>query len=275
MFGDVLVPLDGSAEAERALDIAIPIARYLDSTLRVVSYVDAEFVEQTLADITAAVAAHDIEGLDLDIRVETATGPVAKHLVDRVHETPGTLLCLTTHGRGRTQLFTGSVASDVLREITSPAMLVGPACNTAAFTIDGRILVPVDGSAVSESMVPVATAWSIVTHAPMELLSVMDPKMASVAAATHGDVTESSYLHRLADSVGKNLGRSASYDVLHDKHAGRAILDHATDPDVGVIAMATHGTTGLARLTAGSVTSEVVRSAHVPVLTLRPPHLPE
>jgi nucleotide-binding universal stress UspA family protein len=275
MFGDVLVPLDGSAEAERALDIAIPIARYLDSTLRIVSWVDTEFVEQTLDDITAAVDAHSVEGLDLDIRVETATGRVATHLVDLLHETPGTLLCMTTHGRGRTELLTGSVASDVLREITSPALLVGPACTTTAFTIDGRILVPVDGSAVSESIVPVATAWAIVTHAPMELLSVMDPKMAGVAAATHGDVTESSYLHRLAETIAKDLGRSASYDVLHDKHPGRAILDHAKDPDVGVIAMATHGTTGLARLTVGSVTSEVVRSAHVPVLTLRPPHLPE
>ena len=83
MFGDVLVPLDGSAEAERALDIAIPIARYLDSTLRVVSYVDAEFVEQTLDDITAAVAAHDIEGLTNGNRV----GPL-RQLAQRRHEVP-------------------------------------------------------------------------------------------------------------------------------------------------------------------------------------------
>jgi nucleotide-binding universal stress UspA family protein len=47
------------------------------------------------------------------------------------------------------------------------------------------------------------------------------------------------------------------------------ILEYADDHDVDVIAMGTHGRTGLNHYIAGSVTERVVRLADVPVLTVR------
>lgn len=273
MFGDVLVPMDGSEASERALDVAIPIARHLASTLRIVSYADRELLDRMEADINQALGRRDTEGLTVEISVETPSVKVSEMLIDQVRRHPGTLLCLSTHGRGRSELLTGSVANDVLRQITSAVLLIGPKCDTDSFLLSGRVVLPADGSVVSESVVPVATAWAIIMHAPVEVLSVLDPKMANMAATTHGDLTETTYTHRLAKQIGDDLGRTVDYDVLHDKNPAPAIIDHIRDEPVGIVAMATHGATGLARLTVGSVTSEIVRSSPVPVLTIRPPEL--
>jgi nucleotide-binding universal stress UspA family protein len=49
----------------------------------------------------------------------------------------------------------------------------------------------------------------------------------------------------------------------------RAILDEATNRDVDLIVMGTHGRTGVTHLVVGSVTEQVVRTAPCPVLTIR------
>jgi nucleotide-binding universal stress UspA family protein len=56
---------------------------------------------------------------------------------------------------------------------------------------------------------------------------------------------------------------------LHDKNAGDAILRYAEDVSASVIAMTTHGRSGLSRLTAGSTTMAVVHQAPCPILVLR------
>jgi nucleotide-binding universal stress UspA family protein len=59
--------------------------------------------------------------------------------------------------------------------------------------------------------------------------------------------------------------------ALTDMSVARALLDVASSPVVGAIAMATHGRGGFKRFMLGSVTDEVIRHAHVPMLVYRPP----
>ncbi|MBI3328717.1 MAG: universal stress protein [Nitrospinae bacterium] len=47
------------------------------------------------------------------------------------------------------------------------------------------------------------------------------------------------------------------------------ILDHVTSHHIDLIAMATHGRTGLKRLVLGSVAEQVLRRTSVPVLLVR------
>lgn len=274
MFGDVLVPLDGSPQAERALRIAIPLCNYLGSTLRVASYVDSQFLEQTMNEVSEAVSRAGADAsLQTDILVRTPSLTVVDAISGLLEETPGTLLCMATHGRGRSELFTGSVASQILHRTSSPVILVGPHCDADDFTVDGTIVVAVDGSSTSESVVPVATAWAIVTHSPVEVVSVIKPEADRIVAASHGDLLESSYVHGVARTIESSIGRSVDFETLHDTNAAHAIVSHIEAERVSMVAMATHGATGLARLTAGSVTAEVIRKAPVPVLVIRPPHL--
>jgi nucleotide-binding universal stress UspA family protein len=238
-----------------------------------VAYADMEFLAQTHVDVLNALENRKADDIKTDVTVEVPSKRVAEQLIDILEASPGTLLCMTTHGRGRSELFTGSVANSILREITSPVMLVGPHCDPSRFRVDGRIIVSADGSSTSEAILPVATAWAIVTHSAVEVVSVVEPEVARIGGQSHGDIAESAYVHRLANSIADDLGRTVNFEVLHHRHPAATIVDRAGSEDVSVVAMATHGVAGLARITAGSVTSEVVRKAPVPVLVVRPAHL--
>ncbi len=65
----------------------------------------------------------------------------------------------------------------------------------------------------------------------------------------------------------------ATWEVLHHTKPAVAIVEHAHDVGASMIAMATHGRTGLPRVVLGSVAMEIARHAPCPVLVHRPLHL--
>jgi nucleotide-binding universal stress UspA family protein len=67
----------------------------------------------------------------------------------------------------------------------------------------------------------------------------------------------------------RSLGYAVKMEVEFGDPAQR-IVQYASDEGIGLIAMATHGRSGLSRLMLGSVAERVLRSASVPVLLLRP-----
>ncbi len=284
MFGDILVPLDGSALAERALQIAVPLCRHLGSQLRVVSYANLADLSQLNHDVVLAVERLEAEDIDIDVTVEVPGKDIPEELLEQLYAKPGTLLCMSTHGRGRSALLAGSVANEILRKTTSPVLLVGPECEADRFRSEGPIVIAVDGSDHSETIIPVATAWAIVNHSPATVVTVLDPASTRVAESSNSDLYETSYVRSLADNMVRDLDRNVNFDALHGSHPAQSIVQYVQGPTaaigepddgrISLIAMATHGVTGLARVTTGSVMAEVLRSSPVPVLALRPPHLP-
>ena len=285
MFGDILVPLDGSALAERALEVAVPLCRHLGSQLRVVSYANLADLSQLNHEVLLAVERLHAEDIDIDVTVEVPGKDIPDELLEQLYAKPGTLLCMSTHGHGRSALLTGSVANEILRKTVSPVLLVGPECEAARFKTDGPVVVAADGSDHSETIIPVATAWAIVNHSSLTVVTVLDPVSTRVAESSNSDLYETSYVRSLAKNMARDLERDVNFDVLHGKHPAKSIVqyvqgpgpgsDESGDGPVSLIAMATHGVTGLARVTAGNVMAEVLRSSPVPVLAIRPPHLPE
>ena len=65
-------------------------------------------------------------------------------------------------------------------------------------------------------------------------------------------------------------GMTVRTHVELDHHPGQAILDFAGENDIELIAMGTHGRSGVAHLLAGSVAEQVIRHAKVPVLVVGP-----
>lgn len=284
MFGDILVPLDGSALAERALEVAVPLCRRLGSQLRVVSYANLADLTQLNHEVVLAVERLAADDLEIDITVEVPGKDVPDVLLEQLYAKPGTLLCMSTHGRGRSALLTGSVANEVLRKTASPVLLVGPECEADRFRTDGPVVVAADGSDHSETIIPVATAWAIVNHSPVTIVTVLDPASTRVAESSNSDLYETSYVRSLANNMARDLDREVNFDVLHGNHPAKSIVqyvrgpgpanDKSSDGRISLIAMATHGVTGMARVTTGSVMAEVLRSSPVPVLAVRPPRLP-
>lgn len=134
-----------------------------------------------------------------------------------------------------------------------------------------RILVPLDGSPLAEAVMPQVAELAAVRKAEVVLLRVAlahafpgaDPVEAQVRAVEEAE----SYLGKLeSDLVAHGLTVKS---VVRYGHAAEEILDHARVGGVTLIAMSTHGRSGIRRWVLGSVAETVVRHSPVPVLLLR------
>lgn len=274
MFGDVLVPLDGSELSARALVPGAAVARANDSALRVVSYTSAWNHDQLLEAVERQCSTLDVP--KLSVSVEPAGPGVVERLAELVEARPSSLVVMSTIGRGSTGALLGSVAEGVLERTFGPAILVGPECVTRGFEVGGTILVGLDGSSYSESILPVVESWAIGLDYEIEIVSVLDPDEV-MAATGSGTVPlggiETGYVHNRARDAAQVIGRAVDFDVLHDPNPARALVEHAASQRSAMIAVATHGRSGLARLVMGSVSMHVVHRAPCPVLAIRPPDL--
>lgn len=270
MYSEILVPLDGSAMSARALPVGVALGKAMDSPVRALSIASAADAEDRRHAVTGQVAA--FTGVEAEV-VETDAA-VADVLAERIEDGPGTLACISTVGHSHTGAALGSTSEALLHSTFGPLVLVGPSCSTD-FELSGRILATVDGSGFSEAVVPVATSWAIAFGLDMEIIEVHDPSAGAAFRSSGGaDLgTESSHVHSVAADVRKELGREVDFDVLHNRHPERAIVEHALTRDATLLAMATHGKSGLGRLVLGSVTMATVHRAPCPVLTIRPPDL--
>jgi len=138
-----------------------------------------------------------------------------------------------------------------------------------------RILVPLDGSVVSETILDHARKLAKADGAELVLLQVAnsageifnDPSIAAddlnaVASA------DKSYMETLLARM-KSEGVLASVEVREGPVA-ETILSVANEMNVDMIAMSTHGRSGLQKLLMGSITEWMIQHSHVPVLVLRP-----
>ena len=127
---------------------------------------------------------------------------------------------------------------------------------------------PVDGSAFSETVLPLAAALGTDLEARPWVVEVLDPDQARIE-----DAVESSHAARLARDLTRQTHHDAQFEILHGTHPGRVIAEFAESIDASLIVASTHGRTGLARLAVGSVAMEMVRHAACPVVLRRPPTL--
>lgn len=150
--------------------------------------------------------------------------------------------------------------------------------------MNNKILVPLDGSELSEAILPHVATLAKSMHAEVVLLRVItttinEPMYMGLATlpaplpprAPEADVYAQAegYLQRVAFDYFPD--QNVTLEVSGGPTA-ETILDFAASQNIGLIAMTTHGRGGLARMVMGSVADEIVRLSHVPVLLVRPQH---
>lgn len=144
-----------------------------------------------------------------------------------------------------------------------------------------HILVPLDGSPVAEQVLPhVRTLAASEGTTKITLLRAVPPifttsvDYSGVLAANSADALEAledearTYLNQIAEQFRKD-GYNVQVEVSA-MPAAEAILDYADSQHADLIAIATHGRSGISRWVFGSVTQKVVQSCPVPVLVIRP-----
>ncbi len=307
MYRSILVPLDGSPLSERALPHAQELSCRAGEALRLAhvhipSPAPVYLAELPLADTQPGERACEAERAYLDalaerlragstISVDTVllegaiTDTVADLIAAQVREQPADLVAMTTHGRGGLARFwLGSVADELVRRLPVPLLLLRPdahAPSAATAHTPRRILIPLDGSANAESVLPHALALGRAMQAEYRLVRVVEPVMVARPLPTNPAVRAlddqlidqlrveaQTYLEQLAERLAAQ-GLTAQIEVIVAPQAALAILEAAQQGGTDVIAMATHGRRGLARVLLGSVADKVLRGAIAPVLLYR------
>lgn len=292
MINKVLVPVDGSDFAEEALPLAIGLARRAEAEIHLarvhiarglpyyeaLSEPDPEEDARIRAEEEAALrrAAERIEAEGVTARVELLDGGITDALAEYIDAAEIDIVVMTTHGRGGlSRAWLGSVADRLVRTSSAPVLLVRPG-ETKPVEAEGlnEILIPLDGSALSESVLGPATQLAALADARIVLLQVYLYGVPLGQAATMASAGERApkattvYL----ENVAKDL-RAAGFEVetiaVTDYMPAPAILDLTAKRGSSLIALATHGRGGLSRIALGSVTDKVMRGAPVPVLVKR------
>ena len=299
MFRKILVPLDGSPLSEQALPYALHAARQADATLDVALV----HVPEAYGDFAAPhtddsdIEAKGRERAYLDalrdrlppaaremVEIHHLEGIVQEALAAEVAERGIDLVMMNAHGWGYTQrALVGSVSDYLMRHLTVPLLLMhspasdGDLNRPASFR---RILIPLDGSTLAESILEPAQMLGGLSQAEYRLLRVVpSPRQFAGSPGDHTpepgqhviDKTTAdslAYLKGVAQGMG-NQAAAVETSVTASQNVAAAIVDEATTSGCDLIAIATHGRGGLSRLLLGSVADKVIRAAHTPVLVYR------
>lgn len=142
-----------------------------------------------------------------------------------------------------------------------------------------KILVPTDGSALSQQAAAAAVEFAGATGAEIVAVSVAQPypMIAAEAVVVLDTETETrALLEQAQENVDKvaqlakaaGVGCSVATALSYIPH--EEIIKTAVDHHCDLIFMASHGRHGLSKLLAGSVTQNVLAYSSIPVLVLRP-----
>lgn len=267
-FGsEILVPLDVGARGERAAELGADLARAFESQLALVSVIAAAEELDIRREYLDQVAASLGDRAGVPVRTEVRIWPsVGRSLASRITEETSVVMA-TAATMAPHQGHIGSIGESTVRASVRPAVLVGP--NAMASLVGGptRVVVPVDGSELSERALGPAVEVARWLGASVWVVTVLTPDMEGAAAGMGMDpISESGYVRRLAADLGD--GVDAEFEVLHRKDISEAVLEFAGAD--GVCVMSSHGRSGVARLALGSVTAQVVRHARWPTVVIPP-----
>jgi nucleotide-binding universal stress UspA family protein len=268
MYRTIVVPLDGSSFAEAALGPARELAELQEATLNLVSVSTAENTRAYLEAVAASLHTTVSVTMADDVPSADPLGDVGASIAAAAAQ-PETLVCMATHGRGGVRrALLGSVTEAVVRSLSAPVMLVGPYVEHDRPIVGGNLLVCLDGSTRAEAILPAATAWARTFDMKPWLASVVNPDPSAARREVDFDVLESNYLARLAHDIERESG-SVNWDVLHGTHPAPVLIDLAARLPAAVLACTTHGRTGVARLTLGSVAMDLAHGSPAPMLVER------
>lgn len=268
MYTRILVPVDGSEFAEQVIPHAAAFARTTGAKLALLRIVsDAADQADARQHVEQRAASVDGEGLCI-----VAKGEVAPAIRAEAERVPGTLVAMSSHGRsGAAEAIFGSVALGLVREMRAPMLVFRPDSRSSGGPAPkiGRVVLPLDGSAESESMIPQAAEFAKWIGARLIVVSVLEPRPRVDPSIPAGDIQESSYVHGRADDIARRYGVATGWETLHGDPK-EAIPQFVRSLGDAMLAMTTHGRSALRSVVAGSVTAQCLRDSGVPVLTRMP-----
>jgi nucleotide-binding universal stress UspA family protein len=300
LINNILVTLDGSPLSEAILPYVSALARGLKPKPRVTllhvmdpnpaslpaEMEDLPYVRELRDSSKAATMdylrrqATTMEESGIEVATEVQFGRPSQAILAFAERQRPDLIAMATHGRsGLRRAVLGSVATHILSSTAFPLLLVRPRdeATPPAVTLTD-VIVPLDTSELSEAVLPIAQhiakslglnvrlVTALPTLAQLYLGTQPVAYPADIIARAEDTLTE--YLQEVSARLQQN-GLNATWEILRGD-AGDAIVDYARALPNNLIAISTHGRSGLGRWVVGSVADKVVRSSGDPVLIIRP-----
>jgi nucleotide-binding universal stress UspA family protein len=288
-----VVPLDGTPLTERVLPFATRLARIgavklvlvrahlpdddrLDLRLAHPELGPAERASLERAEAEAMIMnlAQRLRQAGLDAVGLFREGAAARVIQGVAAETKADLILMATHADGLVgRFFLGSVADEVVRNGSVPVLMITARCQHPwPGDRQLRVLVPLDGSSLAERALMPAMQLVSTIKGQLVLLTVLNDTRSTSSDSRAESATEQAAAQRQLDVVATRLqaaGLSVNTRVSVGA-VGASIVHEAAMLDADLIALATHGRSGLARLLTGSVARQVVEVADRPVLLVSP-----
>lgn len=290
----IVAATDFSPNAERALDWAQRVAAAHEARLVLVHAMPAPAVAGTAAPEFVTLPAEVYEeqerqartlleeraaraqaaGVPSDIRLPM--GAPSASILDAIEEDQAGLVVLGTRGQtGLTRAFLGSVAAHVIRDAPCPVLTIPPA-GAATDRPLRRLLVPTDFSSDADGAVdaalrlagPIAEEMKIVLLHVWRLPVIFSPWATLPMESLERGAAEDAR-RRLEEAAQSLTSRGFEVEIRQRQGEPADVIDReATELDVDLVAMGTHGRSGLSRVFLGSVAERTLPTAPCPVLTV-------
>lgn len=292
MTPTIVVPLDGSPAAEVAIPFAVQLAerRRAELMLASVVAVTGEFatwlntgVDKDDQEIGAWVEDRRtyLKGLidtlnGHDVRAHVSVGRPTNMLVEFIDSVDDPIVVMASHGREQPER--GAVGRHTMRlihHLAAPVIVVKHPDDGGFSPRDGitRVLIPLDGSGFSAEAIESSLAILGEPAPSLHLVSVIEhdggtgagryEEFMESAREAHADRLEH-HARELSDR-----GHLTTWEV-RDGEAELEIATAAIDSNASMIAMSTHGRSGIANALLGSVAEGVLHRCQQPLLLVRP-----
>ncbi|MBI2851561.1 MAG: universal stress protein [Chloroflexi bacterium] len=290
MYERLLVPLDGSLVAGIVLPYVVEIAARFNSEIVLVSvseskapdvdYLYRSYLEHVSEETRSRLRLFQVEESEAAVHEHVLRGHPPSEILRYADEVDAGLIIIASRGAasGGPWLL-GDVAAKILRASTRPVLLVRTPARAEVIqqrSLIKKILVPLDGSRIGEAALPAAEAMAkplgaeLVLFQSVEAVFQAAPYNVAFPRQTPDERVQGE-AHAYLNGVSKLLREHGLVvsTVVETGPAPERIIDYAKANAIDVIAMSTHGRSGIGRWVFGSVTDKVLHAGDTAVLVVR------
>jgi nucleotide-binding universal stress UspA family protein len=283
MFNRILLSLDGAESSEIVIPYVVELARTFNASIDLVGVAEGEneaqanLLQKYLKDMEAK-----LESRDLRVSISHLRGRPESEILNFAAKNDSSLIAMAARGKTTSVKWPmGSVAEKVLRTTTKPLLLVSRGCSP--YTGDDlpvlkKVLVPLDGSELGESALPYAIEICHKTGATLQVLHIISSAYKMTGGTGYALKLQHQLLEVLREEAKEYLEGIA--DRLKKENIGFktetvtgypsiAILEYSRTNNVDLIAISSHGQSGIDRFVMGSTTDKVIHNSEHPVLLIR------
>jgi nucleotide-binding universal stress UspA family protein len=275
----LVVPLDGSERSAEAARAAARLAPQIDAAVHLVSVASTQGDQEASRrqfDVVSKLVPSASREVVMTDEHHVGAEEVGRSILQAATGAGG-VVCMASHGRGRSAGILGSIATEITARAAHPVAIVGPAFAPKTWRVDAPVVACVDGTPPSELVIPIALEWAGALDVSLSVVTVAEPIPAPLPGRPwrrlHGPNEDAeTYMARVLECHRSDRVRIDGAVVYDSVSVARGLVDHLALHPASVITVATHARRGMPRFVLGSGAAAIVHQAPVPVLAVPLPH---